>query len=94
MKLFFCCILITASLYVHAQTTVPDSSINLDPATLNLTPEQNIAIKKLIWEYKLEDRRRRKALRHHIFLILNVWQQAVVRKWWRRQIKNSVRRHP
>jgi len=94
MKLFFCCILITASLYVHAQNTLPDSSINLDLATLNLTPEQNVALKKLIWEYKMEDRRRRRQLRHKMFLILNVKQQVEVRKCWRRQIMNSTKKHP
>jgi len=91
MKLLFCCILITASLYVHAQT-VSDSSIGLDLATLNLSPEQNVAIKKLIWEYKLEERKRRRELRHRMFLILNVRQQAEVRRWWRRQIRNAMKK--
>jgi hypothetical protein len=93
MKLLFCCILITASLYIHAQKTVTDSSINIDLASLNLSNEQTIAIKKLIWEYKLEERKRRRELRHRMFLILNVRQQAEVRRWWRRQIRNSIKRH-
>jgi hypothetical protein len=91
MKLLLCSLLITAGIYVHAQT-LPDSSINLDLATLNLTPEQNVALKKLIWEYKLEERKRRMELRHQMFLILNVRQQAAVRRWWRSQIKHSLKK--
>jgi len=76
---------------LHAQKTVTDSSANFTLKELNLTPEQKITIKKLIGEYKIEERKKRRQLRHRIFLMLNVNQQRAVRNWWRIQLKNSVR---
>jgi hypothetical protein len=76
-----------ATFNVRAQQQFTDSSINLNAAGLQLTPAQKIAMKELIWEYRQEDSRRRKELRHRMFIILNVQQQMQVRRWWRWQIK-------
>jgi hypothetical protein len=92
MKWLVCCFLFFISTSLHAQQKFTDSTINIDLPALDLTAEQKIALKKLVWEYKMEDRRRRKQLRHRMFLILNVRQQAEVRRWWRRQIKSSIKR--
>jgi hypothetical protein len=83
--LLFCCLLITAS--SQAQKPVSDSTVNSTLKELNLTNEQKLAVKKLVWEYKMEDRKRRRELRHRIFLILNVNQQTTIRRMWRRQLR-------
>jgi hypothetical protein len=82
--LLFCCLLIISPSY--AQKPVSDSTANLTLKELNLTNEQKLSVKKLIWEYKVEDRKRRRALRHKIFLLLNVKQQTAIRRMWRRQL--------
>jgi hypothetical protein len=72
---------------LQAQKQVSDSTVNSTLKELNLTKEQKLAVKKLVWEYKMEDRKRRRALRHKIFLLLNVNQQTTIRKMWRRQLR-------
>jgi len=88
MKWLVISCLLFASISLHAQQPA-DSTISIDLPALNLTPEQKIALKKLVWEYKMEDRRRRRQLRHRMFLILNTQQQTQVRRWWRLQLKHS-----
>jgi hypothetical protein len=72
---------------LHAQNNYPDSSYSIPLKELSLTPEQKAAIKQLVWEYKLQDWRRRRHLRHRIFILLNIDQQNTVRRWWRKQLK-------
>jgi hypothetical protein len=72
---------------LQAQKPVSDSTVNSTLKELNLTKEQKLAVKKLVWEYKMEDRKRRRVLRHKIFLILNVNQQTAIRRMWRRQLR-------
>ncbi len=88
MKRLFLCLFITLIINVQAQKTIPDSIPGFTLKELNLTPEQKITIKQLIWEYKLEDRRRRRELRHRIFMSLNLTQQQTVRRWWRIQLRH------
>ena len=71
---------------LQAQKQVSDSTVNSTLKELNLTSEQKLAIKKLVWEYKMEDRKRRRELRHRIFLIFNINQQAAIRRMWRKQL--------
>lgn len=85
MKFFICCYLIIINTHLYAQHTIAYSSQNTRLEKLNLTPEQKIALKKLIVEYKLEDRKRRQELRRRMFLILNVGQQRIVT---RRRLKH------
>ena len=79
------CLFIIATL--QAQKLANDSTANSTLKQLNLTSEQKFAVKKLIWEYKIEDRKRRRELRHRIFLLLNVRQQTAIRNMWRRQLR-------
>lgn len=72
---------------LQGQKPVSDSTVNYTLKELNLTKEQKLAVKKLVWEYKMEDRKRRRELRHRIFLILNVKQQIAIRRMWRRQLR-------
>jgi hypothetical protein len=72
---------------VNAQNKIPDSTTYFPLKEIYLTPEQKTAIKQLIWEYKLQDWRRRRHLRHRIFVLLNSQQQNAVRGWWRKQLK-------
>jgi hypothetical protein len=88
MKLLLLGLFIALTINLQAQKAITDSIPGFTLKELNLTPEQKIAIKKLIWEYKLEDRRRRRELRHRIFMNLNVNQQMAVRRWWRRQLRH------
>lgn len=81
----FCSLFIIST--SQAQKTVSDSTINSTLKQMNLTSEQKLAVKKLIWQYKMEDRKRRRELRHRIFLILNVKQQTAIRNMWRRQLR-------
>lgn len=73
--------------FLQAQQPVNDSTGNATLNELNLTTEQKTIIKKLIWEYKLEDRQRRRMLRHRIFVNLNVQQQMAIRRMWRKQLR-------
>jgi len=88
MKAFFFCTLLIFAFHIKAQQhPVADSIPQFHLKEVNLTPEQKLALKKLIWEYKLEDRKRRRELRQKMFLNLNVRQQQIVRRWWR--LRNS-----
>lgn len=75
------------SFQIQAQQHLPDSTIPLSLKELNLTPEQKAAIKQLVWEYKLQERIRRRQLRHRIFVLMNINQQNAVRRWWRSQLR-------
>jgi len=88
MKLLFFCFLITLATNLKAQKTTTDSIANFTHKELNLSPEQKIVVKKMIWEYKQEDRKRRRELRHRMFMILKVNQQMAVRRWWKRQLRH------
>jgi hypothetical protein len=81
----FCCVM--SILSSQAQQPVNDSTISASLNELNLTAEQKLAIKKLIWDYKMEDRQRRRMLRHRIFMNLNVQQQMAIRRMWRKQLR-------
>jgi hypothetical protein len=87
MKLLFCCFLIMSSFQIQAQQHLSDSTIPFSLKELNLTPEQKAAIKQLVWEYKLQERIRRRHLRHRIFILMNINQQNVIRRWWRGQLR-------
>jgi|GEM_PF-6041832 len=93
MKFLICCFLIITAIFLQAQKPIDDSTEVFTIKELNLTPEQKLVIKKLVWEYKLEDRKRKRESRHRMFLILNANQQMTVRRWWRNQIRNSVKLH-
>ena len=83
-------IVLCAVLFIHsseAQQPVNDSTISATLSELNLTTEQKLAIKKLIWDYKMEDRQRRRMLRHRIFMNLNAQQQMAIRRMWRKQLR-------
>ncbi|MGC4102030.1 MAG: hypothetical protein QM738_11870 [Ferruginibacter sp.] len=85
MRLLFFTCLIIFSLQLHAQKTSTDSLPVISSKELALTPEQKIAIKQMIWEYKMEERKRRRELRRRIFMILNVRQRMLVQGWGRRR---------
>jgi len=88
----FSCLLLLATICLPAQKMIADSATDLPLATLQLNADQKTALKKLIQEYQLEDGKRRSELRHRMFILLNVQQQTMVRKWWRRQLKHSMNR--
>jgi hypothetical protein len=69
----------------QAQPPLNDSSSIAALKELNLTDEQKRSIKQLIRQFKLEDRKRRRLLRHRIFMQLNVQQQMAIRRMWRKQ---------
>jgi hypothetical protein len=83
--LIYCCFFIFPS---QAQQPLNDSASKAIRNDLNLTKEQKHAIKQLIVEFKLEDRKRRRLLRHRIFMQLNIQQQMAIRKMWRKQLGN------
>jgi len=89
MKLLLLCFFITLAINLQAQKTITDSIPDFTLKELNLTPEQKLSLKKLIWEYKLEDRKKRRELRRKMYQVLNVRQQMIVRRWWR--LRNSGR---
>jgi len=88
MKLLLLGLFFVLTINLQAQKAITDSIPDFTLKELNLTPEQKIAIQKMIWEYKLEDRRRRRELRHRIFMSLNVNQQIAVRRWWRMHLRH------
>lgn len=88
MKLLLLSLFISITINLQAQKTITDSIPDFTLKELNLTPEQKIAIKKMIWEYKVEDRKRRRELRHRIFMSLSANQQLTVRRWWRIQLRH------
>jgi len=82
--LFFCLVTIT----VNAQSPVNDSTTTAMLKEFKLSSEQQQSIKKLIREFKVEDRKRRRLLRHRIFMQLNMQQQMAIRRMWRKQLGN------
>lgn len=82
--LLFCLLTIT----VTAQSPVNDSTTAAMLKELNLSFDQKQSIKVLIREFKLEDRKRRRLLRHRIFMQLNLQQQMAIRRMWRKQLGN------
>lgn len=72
--LFFCLVTIT----VNALLPVNDSTTAAILKELNLSAEQKHCIKLLIREFKLEDRKRKRLLRHWIFMQLNMQQQMAI----------------
>lgn len=83
--LIYCCTLISPA---QAQQPLNDSASKAILNGLDLSKDQKHAIKQLITEYKLEDRRRRRLLRHRIFMQLNIQQQMAIRRIWRKQLGN------
>lgn len=83
--LTYCCFTIFP---LQAQEPLNDSTSITTLKELNLTKEQKLSIKKLIMEFKSEDRKRRRLLRHRIFMQLNIQQQMAIRRMWRKQLGN------
>jgi hypothetical protein len=73
---------------MQAQVPLNDSTSIATLKELNLTKEQKLSIKQLIMEFKSEDRKRRRLLRHRIFMQLNIQQQMAIRRMWRKQLGN------
>ena len=67
---------------IYAQSK-PDPGSNL--VELKLSPEQKLAIKAAILEYRQNDRMRKQQLRAKLLQILNRRQQAMVMHWRRIQ---------
>lgn len=76
--LLFCCLIIP--FYLQAQKPNKDSTAKAALKELKLTAQQKIAIKTLIWEYKMEERKKRGELKYKLFMLLNERQQAAIRK--------------
>jgi hypothetical protein len=70
---------------ISAQT--PDDSLLHQ---LNLTPEQKIVLKTLIWEHKEEEKKRNNELRRKMYRHLTTEQRAIVRQWWRKRHQQGV----
>ena len=80
-RFFIGCCLIIITTHLHAQSTIIDSTQNIRLEKLDLAPDQKIALKELITEYKLDNSKRRQELKRRMFLILNVRQQRIARRW-------------
>lgn len=57
---------------------------------LNLTPEQKIVLKTLIWEHKEEEEKRNSELRRKMYRHLTAEQRVIVRQWWRKKHQQGV----
>ena len=86
VALLFICMATTT--IIHAQSPVNDSATAVMLKELKLSSEQKQSIRIMIREFKMEDRKRRRLLRHRIFMQLNMQQQMAIRRMWRKQLSN------
>lgn len=84
------CFLVFLSVTAPAQKTISDTATSLTTKELELSDDQLIAIKKIIVEYKNEERIRRYGLRNRILAILNIHQQMMIRHWWRNKRRGTL----